>query len=200
MDYNAPDLANEFISYVEEQAKIHKETNILIPIGCDYSYENALQNFKKIEEMINFMKDVAVKENLSMKFKFSTPSEYLKSIRKEKNYYRKYTGSDFLPYADDSNEVYSGMFSSKPNLKKQAKDAGELQLLLNHHFSIQMLKADLTLQEVEDIQKARNSLEDATAILNEHNSITGGVREIVQLDNVIRMEKAVEFGLKLFKD
>jgi len=55
--------------------------------------------------------------NLKMKFVFSTPSEYIKAIKKEKMKYPVFYG-DLLPYAEDNNEVFSGFFTSRPSLKK----------------------------------------------------------------------------------
>ena len=50
--------------------------------------------------------------------RFSTPSEYVKAIKSEKVEYAEVNGGDFMPYAEDNSEVYSGSFSSRPVLKK----------------------------------------------------------------------------------
>ena len=40
---------------------------------------------------------------------------------------------------------------------------------------------------------------DALSILNDHNQISGGSKELVQLDNTQRLNKAESFSSALFK-
>jgi hypothetical protein len=51
-DFNAPDRAIQFINYINYLGSITRDKNIMLPMGCDYTYENAGQNYKKMEEMI----------------------------------------------------------------------------------------------------------------------------------------------------
>ena len=44
---------------------------------------------------------------------------------------------------------------------------------------------------------AKNSVLDAINILNDHNSISGSTKELVQLDNLARLEKATNFSQAL---
>jgi len=82
-------------------------------MGCDFAFENAGQNFKRMEGLITEIK----KLKLPFEIKFSTPIEYVRELKKESIKYPVFTG-DLEPFSESNNEVYSGFFSSKPSLKK----------------------------------------------------------------------------------
>ena len=65
-------------------------------------------------------------------------------------------------------------------------------------FAVKIVDSSTSESEAQDILKAKNSLLDAINILNDHNSVTGGTKELVQLDNLSRLEKAIEFSQTLF--
>ena len=44
-------------------------------MGGDFTYENALFNYRNMESMLNFIKSNY--KDINMDFKFSTPSEYV---------------------------------------------------------------------------------------------------------------------------
>jgi len=46
------------------------------------------------------------------------------------------TGSEFLPYADDSKSYWTGFYSSKPNLKEAIREAQKTYMTLNNHLAI----------------------------------------------------------------
>lgn len=60
-------------------------------------------------------------KDLNMKFVFSTPSEYIAALEKEKLNLPIFTG-DLIQLADQ-NEVLTGYYSSKPDFKKSLKTA-----------------------------------------------------------------------------
>jgi len=124
VDYNAPDQAIGFINYLQGLANEYREKNIYVLMGCDYTYENAGQNYKKMETIMKYIQDNYKKE-ANMNLFFSTPSEYIKAIKAEKATYPVYE-NDLLPYSEGNNEVWSGFFSSRPGLKKTIKDTSAI--------------------------------------------------------------------------
>ena len=195
-DYNAPDKAQEFIHYVEDMAKMYRETHLMIPMGCDFAYENAGQNFKKMEALVSYIERNF--QNISIKFQFSTPSEYIEEVKQEKLKYPVFYG-DLLPYGK-GDEVYSGGFTSRPALKQQIKDGSALFHSHSKLFAQRMLNNHTTLGEVSEILRAKDGLLDALSILNDHNSISGEIREAVVLDNEHRLGKAIQASHRLFSE
>lgn len=120
VDYNAPDQAIGFINYIQKMSNEYREKNLYVLMGCDYTYENAGQNYKKMETVMKYIKDNYQKE-ANMNIFFSTPSEYITAIKAEKHNYPVFE-NDLLPYSEGNNEVWSGYFSSRPGLKKTVKD------------------------------------------------------------------------------
>ena len=55
LDYNAPDRSTEFVNYILEASEQIREQNLLVPMGCDFTYENAGQNFLKMESMLSYL-------------------------------------------------------------------------------------------------------------------------------------------------
>ena len=96
-------------------------------MGTDFAYQNAGQNFKQIEEIIDWINKN--KNDRNIEFVMSTPSKYVKAIKEEKQKYFVYY-DDLMPYQKISkegyNEFWTGYYSSKPAFKKQVKDASSL--------------------------------------------------------------------------
>lgn len=40
-DFNAPDKSVKLINYINELADLYNSTDIMLPMGCDFTYENA---------------------------------------------------------------------------------------------------------------------------------------------------------------
>ena len=130
-----------------------RERNLLVMMGQDYAYENAGQNYKKMDSMIKYIESNY--KDLNMEFKYSTPSDYMMAVKEEKLKYPTYT-NDLFPYTEGDNEVWSGFFSSRPGLKKQVKDTSALLHSHNKVFAQQVLKSNVKDAEVTDILKAKD--------------------------------------------
>ena len=182
-DFNAPDRSQQFINYIHELAASYKEQNILIPMGTDFAYQNAGQNFKQIEEIIDWINKN--KNDTNIEFVMSTPSKYVKAIKEEKQKYFVYY-DDLMPYQKISkegyNEFWTGYYSSKPAFKKQVKDASSLLHAHNTVFAQKVLRQNVSESEVAEILKAKDDLMDALGVVNDQSAIAGGQRELVQAD------------------
>jgi hypothetical protein len=110
------------INYVTETYKWKKGQNVMIPMGCDFAYQNARAEFANVENMINYFN----KNNKSnMVFRMSTPSEYIEELKKENIVWPVRYG-DAFPYADGENDYWSGYFAARPGAKRQVKTASAL--------------------------------------------------------------------------
>lgn len=50
----------------------------MVPMGCDYTYQNAAYNFHNMDALMRFIDNNY--KNLNLKFKYSTPTEYTKAV------------------------------------------------------------------------------------------------------------------------
>lgn len=140
-DFNAPDRSVAFLNYVNELATISREKHVLIPMGNSYAFQNAGQIFKNMERMVKYIEENYKEVNVDLVF--STPSEYIKAIRADKASYPVFYG-DLLPYIEaNSDEVWSGYFSSRPQIKKNIKDTSALIHAQNKIFAQQVLRSDI---------------------------------------------------------
>lgn len=73
-----------------------------------------------------------------MTFKYSTPGRYIKAIKEEKRTWPVFK-NDFLPYAMEDHEYWSGYYTSRADLKKQAKDYSSLFHAQNKLFARRMI-------------------------------------------------------------
>lgn len=120
--FNADLQMTKMINYVTETYKWKKGQNIMIPMGCDFAYQNARAEFANVERMIDYFN----KNNKSnMVFRMSTPSEYIEELKKENIVWPVRYG-DAFPYADGENDYWSGYFAGRPGAKKQVKTASAL--------------------------------------------------------------------------
>jgi hypothetical protein len=66
--------------------------------------------------------------------KYSTPSAYIDSIKKEGATYPVKT-DDFFPYADNPNAFWTGYFTSRVALKGFVRDFGRFTQAARKHIS-----------------------------------------------------------------
>lgn len=193
-DYNAPDKSITFINYIQEQAFLYKSSHIMIPMGCDFTYENAGANYKDMEAQIKYIKENYKEANLDIFF--STPSAYISKIKSQK--FSVYTG-DLISYSEgEKNEVLSGYYSSRPGLKKNIRYSSSLLHSQNKLFSKWALNRHAKDSEIKNIVKASQQGLDILGVLNEHNSITGGVQEDVIKDNEERLVETLAASSKIY--
>lgn len=118
----------------------------MIPMGDYFAYHNAGQSFKQMEDLLQFITE-NYKNNSNIKYRFSTPSEYIKAVRDEKLPYDVYT-EDLFPIAKATNEIWTGYFTSKPAFKKQIKDSSSLMHAHSKLFAQKVLQRDSDNEEI----------------------------------------------------
>lgn len=167
----------------------------MVPMGCDYTYQNAAYNFHNMNALMKFVEKEYT--DLNLKFRYSTPTEYTKAVLQENDEIPIYS-SDLFPYTDGAgNEVWTGFYSSRPAYKKAIKHGSALFHAQNKEFAKEVLKQSVSNDTVAEIMKAKNKGLDALGIMQDHNSITGDNRQHVVNDNLMRLSKALDFGQNL---
>lgn len=197
-DFNAPDRSVAFLNYVNELASMSREKHVLIPMGNSYAFQNAGQIYKNMERLVKYIEENYKDQNVELVF--STPSEYVEAIKKDKASYPVFYG-DLLPYIEPSkDEVWSGYFSSRPNVKKNVKDTSALIHAQNKVFAQQVLRTDIQDSEVAAILKSKISSLDVLGIMNDFNHISGDQTELVYLDVQRRLQQSLTNSNQIYRN
>lgn len=101
-------------------------------VGEDFTYSNARMQFKNYDKLIKHIN--ARKETYNITIRYSTPSEYIRSIRTEKKGYST-KRDDFFPYADYPHSMWTGFFTSRTAIKGFVKDFSRFAHSVKKHIS-----------------------------------------------------------------
>ena len=116
--FNADWKSKAFMDLVNQYIQIYRTNHIMIPMGCDFHFSNAHQNFKSIDKMINYINKL-YSNNLTLMY--STPSEYFDALVKANiEWPTRY--DDMFPYATTDNDFWTGYYSSRPSAKQNIRD------------------------------------------------------------------------------
>jgi hypothetical protein len=63
---------------IHDQYKARKGQNMLIPMGCDFAYQNAKQEFENLENMIEY---INTHNTANIELKISTPGTWVKAVQ-----------------------------------------------------------------------------------------------------------------------
>jgi lysosomal alpha-mannosidase len=115
-DNNIQQRVNQFVQETLNEATLYRTNNIMLPMGCDFNYENANTWFKNLDKLIHYV-------NLDGRVNafYSTPSLYTKAKHDAQIQWPTKT-DDWFPYADDKHSVWSGYFTSRQGLKRYVRD------------------------------------------------------------------------------
>lgn len=120
-------------------------------MGCDFAYQNAKQEYKQLERIIQYINK---NNKANMTLVMSTPSQYIEELKKENiTWGVKY--DDAFPYSNEQNDWWVGYFSSRPGAKKQVKDASALLTAEMKQFSKTVIKEDVKDSQVTEVLKAK---------------------------------------------
>ena len=110
--------------YAETYQGFYCHNDVFILMGEDFTYENAEENFVKLDDLISYMnKEKEFKDKLIVKY--STPGEYMKSIM-HTNISFPTKEDDMFPYSDGADSYWTGYFTSRPNDKSFFRSASSL--------------------------------------------------------------------------
>lgn len=135
-EFNVNQKVHSFINFIKDISKFFQTNQIMILMGCDFTYENAFINFKNIDKLIAYANLKQI-NNGKVNLIYSTPACYTKAVNKEflKMKTMPSRKGDFFPYASRLNSYWTGYFTSRSSLKYYAREAS---IFLNfcEHVSI----------------------------------------------------------------
>eukprot|EP00732_Lithocolla_globosa_P001614 Lithocolla_globosa_v1_NODE_831_length_3216_cov_37.534641.p2 type:complete len:179 gc:universal NODE_831_length_3216_cov_37.534641:489-1025(+) len=102
---NDYDRAKEFVELARSRVKDFRTNNILIPFGCDFTYQNANQMFKNMDKLIEAVNHYT---DLQANVRYSTLSDYAAHVKELMNFPTHQ--EDFFPYMDEPPWMEPGFF------------------------------------------------------------------------------------------
>ncbi|KAL7059478.1 hypothetical protein AAHC03_013087 [Spirometra sp. Aus1] len=201
-DYNVPSRVQQFIRYVENVARSYGTNNIFVPMGCDFTYENANQNFVNMDRLIRHVNSLQETEESKVNLLYSSPTCYTKAVNLEFN--RQGTipgrGGDFFPYASSGNAYWTGFFTSRPALKYFVRQSSSLLTMCEQlHvlrpnlgavntsvLSVGGLRRIITLKPDQVVDNLRRVM----GVMQHHDAVTGTEKQHVADDYAERLQEA----------
>ena len=115
------------------------------------TYSNARMNFYSMDALIEYINE---RYHYNTTVMYSTPGEYLKAIiALNQTWPTRYF--DMVPYADAPEDYWSGMYSSRPNLKKFVRDATASLMASQKLNSLKVIHVNATDDDIKDILAAK---------------------------------------------
>lgn len=117
---------------------------------------------------------------------YSTPGEYLQAL-KDQNLTWPLKYDDMFPYADQAEDFWTGYYTSRPNSKKQVRDAQA-----NLHSSQKMMAHKMINQSedasvFDEVVLRKEQMLDALGIYQHHDAVSGTAKQYVADDYNYKM-------------
>uniref|UniRef100_A0A1A9WU12 Alpha-mannosidase n=1 Tax=Glossina brevipalpis TaxID=37001 RepID=A0A1A9WU12_9MUSC len=168
---NIEEKVYQFIQIINNMKKYYGARDLLLPIGGDFSYKDARNNFNMMDKLINYVNADLLHDSDVHVF-YSTPSCYLQALHRSQLTWTE-TTQDFFPYADQALSYWTGYFTSRPTLKYFIR--------LGNHF-LQVVKQLAAISKLHNIREALWNLQllkQGMGIMQHEDVISGTSKQIV---------------------
>ncbi|XP_060520800.1 lysosomal alpha-mannosidase-like [Cylas formicarius] len=175
-NYNVEQKAITFlIDYVNMAVPSYATTNLLVPMGNDFNYQNAEMWYKNMDRLMKYINSRTFNDT-KYNVIYSTPSCYINTVYKD-------TGGilnsplktdDFFPYGTDEYSYWTGYFTSRPTLKRFER--------IGNNFLQVCKQLSATTNAFFDITENLNNLREAMGMMQHHDAVTGTEKEAVAFD------------------
>ncbi|KAL3687509.1 hypothetical protein R1sor_013818 [Riccia sorocarpa] len=171
-DYNVEERVELLVQLAQEQAKQIRTNHIMWTMGEDFSYEYAETWFQQMDKLIHY-----VNKDGRVNILYSTPSIYL-DAKHAANETWPLKEDDFFPYADCPHCYWTGYFTSRPSLKRYVRKLSGVLLAAR--------QLEFIVGKNESGPNT-DALEDAMAIVQHHDGVSGTERQHVADDYAKRL-------------
>ncbi|CAI5503332.1 unnamed protein product [Closterium sp. Naga37s-1] len=185
-DYNVQERVDKFVETALKQAESYRTNHIMWTMGDDFAYSNAVTWFRNMDKLIHY-----VNRDGRVNAFYSTPSIYVDAKHRANESWPLKTG-DFFPYADCPHCYWTGYFSSRPAFKRYVRHCSALLLAARQ---VEALVGRSRLgRELEGVGVGGEGqawgvedLEEAMAVAQHHDSVSGTAKQHVNDDYTIRL-------------
>lgn len=166
--------------------------NIMLTMGSDFQYENALENFYNLDTLIRTVRKFQSSGDIppaslgrfqKLNVFYSDPTVYTKAKNDENITYEVKT-DDFFPYSDCHHCYWTGYFTSRPGLKRFERVATSFLR------AARQIDALLPASPSSSPSPLR-ALEEAAAVVQHHDGVSGTSKQHVAYDYALRLDKGM---------
>nr|CDS23033.1 lysosomal alpha mannosidase [Echinococcus granulosus] len=213
-NYNVPSRVRQFLEYVGMVAKSYATNHIFVPMGCDFTYENANENFINLDRLIEHVNAHQSHEAMRptpwtsstppMHLLYSSPACYTKSVNEafRKRGMMPQREGDFFPYASASNTFWTGFYTSRPTQKFMVRQASSLLAACEQAHLMKpslgsrykypsRLPYDYQKGTYLDSNQVVDQLRQMMGVMQHHDAITGTEKQHVSNDYRQRLTDAM---------
>ncbi|XP_013097339.2 lysosomal alpha-mannosidase [Stomoxys calcitrans] len=172
-DNNVKTKVDDFITYINKMAKYYRATDLLVPMGDDFNYENAAINYGNMDKLIKYVNERQV-QGTKINVFYSTPACYLNAVHNTIRTWPTKT-QDFFPYSTDWHTYWTGYYSSRPTQKRFEREGNHFLQVAKQLTTIANLTSAAVTQNVDKLRQAMG-------IMQHHDAITGTEKQHVAYD------------------
>ncbi|XP_075062727.1 lysosomal alpha-mannosidase [Mixophyes fleayi] len=185
-DYNVDAVLTTFLKVVDKQSQTYRTNHIVMTMGSDFQYENAIPWFKNMDKLIDLVNAKQVNGS-KVNVIYSTPSCYLSALNRARLSWPMKM-DDFFPYADGAHMFWTGYFTSRPAFKRYER-------LSNNFLQVCNQLEALTGPAAAHGPYGTSSslvLRRAMGVAQHHDAVTGTAKQHVNDDYTLRLYRGWE--------
>lgn len=179
-EYNVQERVDAFVERCGEQAAVTRGNDIMLTIGSDFQFANAHMQFKNLDKLIHH-----VNADGRINAFYSTPTQYASA---KHSYGERWPlkQDDFFPYADFPHALWTGYFTSRPASKAFIRGA------TSYLQAARQLEASLGRPDPKQGGPTTDALEEAVALMQHHDAVTGTAKQHVVNDYHQRLHSGLK--------
>ncbi len=180
---NLRERSDIFMNVLFERATHYRTQHVMVPMGGDFTYQNASLQFENMERIFKFVQDHPILYG-TVTFRYSTPVEYRDAIMNAFSHTNQsipvvYGGVEFQP-------LLAGYYFQLPNLKQMVRTCEVMQRVVEVRI-YQALNRDLPWRCIADWLEEARSTRETIALLQHHDAITATSYRFVVADYIQRL-------------
>ncbi len=180
-DFNLNEKVDAFIQAVIDESKGYSTKNLIMTMGSDFHYSNALMWFKNLDKLIIYVNQ-RQSNGSKINIFYSTPACYLNSLFKANLTWPVKT-DDFFPYAHRPHSFWTGYFTSRTTLKYFVRRAN------NFYQGARQIFALITglIPGVGNGSESLGVLGRSLGVAQHHDGVSGTEKQHVAYDYAKRL-------------
>lgn len=185
---------NKFMSLLSSDWSVTAGDNVMLPMGCDFTYMQSLTWFSNIERL---MAMTQLPFHVSMEY--STPLTYSDAKMREiidGHIPITMKHEDFLPYADGPHMYWTGFYASRPSFKRLVRRSSALFTALRQIKSLSTIMmrsgGDNVAPDGLFADLDLTLLREAMAQSQHHDAVTGTAKQHVSFDYTKFVANAID--------
>ena len=172
-DFNVESMLATFHNVTYDQSKSYVGGHIMLTMGSDFQYTNALRWYKNLDKLIEYGN---ANDTLKLNLLYSTPSQYLQA-KYDLNTTWTLKTDDFLPLSSDPWSYWSGFYTSRPALKYYSRWGSNFLQVCKQ---LEVIVGPFDHMSSQELRRS-------VGVLQHHDAITGTEKQAVADDYAFRI-------------